>query len=159
MEICCQLICRYNTNWVQIKWQVFSGKYYMLEGLEKYCVEFVGVNMNAINVLTILDRCLKYEISLPLLESCQNYIRNRTGYLLNHWESLNVSYDCLIFLLEQDTLNVLEVDLFEFVGIDLFTTLFYFLYIWKHKFYHIHWIFLEPKLWSLRYLTGQKKLA
>ena len=97
----------------------------MLEGLEKYCVEFLRVNMNATSVLTILDRCLKYEISLPLLESCQNYIQKRTGYLLKDWESLNVGYDCLIFLLEQETLNVLEVDLFEFVGMNLFTTLFY----------------------------------
>ena len=104
----------------------------MLERLEKYCVEFLRVNMNATNVLTILDRCIKYEISLQLLESCQNYIQKRTGYLLKHWESLNVSYDCLIFLLEQDTLNVLEVDLFEFVGMNLFTTLFSFLYICKH---------------------------
>ena len=87
----------------------------MLEELEKFCVKFLAANLDETSVLTALDRCLKYEISSKLLENCQHYIQKRTRYFLKQWESLSVSYDCLIFLLEQEELNALEVDLFEFV--------------------------------------------
>ena len=89
----------------------------MLEELEKFCVKFLAANLDERSVLTALDKCLKYEISVKLLESCQHYIQKRTRYFLKQWESLSVSYDCLIFLLEQEELNALEVDLFEFIRI------------------------------------------
>ena len=103
----------------------FLAKFYMIEELERCCEKFITSNMNPKKCLMILEKCLMFDISTNLLEYCQNYIQRRINEVLKVWESLDVSHNCLLFLLESAQIrrvdlgseNVREVDLFNFVFI------------------------------------------
>ena len=88
---------------------------YMIKQLETLCINYLLNNINAENVFTILQFCIDCETDSELMYSCQSFIRNKTESVLKADSFLEISHKCLTLLLEQDSLNVAEVNLFKAV--------------------------------------------
>lgn len=100
----------------------FIAKFYMIKELESCCEKYLTTGLNPTKCLMILDKCLMFDINTKLLNDCQNYMKWRINEVIKEWESLNVSQNCLLFLLERfqlfneiDPQNVRGMDLFNFV--------------------------------------------
>ena len=88
----------------------------MIKQLESLCITYLLSNINAENVFTILQFCIDCETDSLLMDTCKEFIRSKTESALKADSFLEISHKCLTFLLEQDSLNIAEVHLFEAVG-------------------------------------------
>ena len=84
----------------------------MIGALENDCVNFLTANLDAKNVLSALEICVKRDVNSKLLENCRKYIQNNINELAKEWESLSVSHECLLFLLES-LFSASNVELFK----------------------------------------------
>ena len=89
---------------------------YMIKQLESLCINYLLNNINAENVFTILQFCIDCETDSLLMDTCKEFIRNKTESVLKADSFLEISHKCLRILLVQDSLNIAEVNLFEAVG-------------------------------------------
>lgn len=87
----------------------------MIRPLEFICVNYLLDNLNGENVFTILQLCIDCDIDLRLMDECKGFIRSNTDSVLKSEHFPSISHECLVVLLEQDSLNVAEVQLFEAV--------------------------------------------
>ena len=89
---------------------------YMIKQLETLCINYLLNNINAENVFTILQFCIDCETDSELMDTCKEFIRKKTESVLKADSFLEISHKCLTLLLEQNSLNISEVNLFEAVG-------------------------------------------
>ena len=88
---------------------------YMIKQLETLCINYLLNNINAENVFTILQFCIDCETDSELMYTCKEFIRSKTESVIKADSFPEISHKCLTLLLEQDSLNVAEVNLFEAV--------------------------------------------
>ena len=88
---------------------------YMIKQLEYLCINYLLNNINAENVFTILQFCIDCETDSELMDACKEFIRKKTESVLKADSFLEISHKCLTVLLEQNSLNIAEVNLFEAV--------------------------------------------
>ena len=89
---------------------------YMIKQLESLCINYLLNNINAENVFTILQFCIDCETDSLLMDACKEFIRSKTESALKTDSFPEISHKCLSLLLEQDSLNIAEVNLFNAVG-------------------------------------------
>ena len=92
----------------------------MVPSLEKRCVDFLAKTLALNNVFGVLDECLKWEVSAELLDKCKQLLQKQTKKVLQSEAFLSISLDCLIFLLEQDTLLITEGELLKRVSFSVY---------------------------------------
>ena len=95
---------------------VFVAKKYLVYPLILYCDEFLFTNLNAENVFSVLQYTIDCEADTKLKEKCVEIICTKTKDVLKSEEFLKISSKCLMFLLDQDSLNVSEAELFNAVS-------------------------------------------
>lgn len=101
---------------------LFLAKKYLIKSLEKRCVTFFIMNLNAENVFSLLQHCIDFEADRILMEKCKEFLLFHTEEVLNSKAFTNISLKCLKALLEENFLDIAEVDLFKAVSLNtLFT--------------------------------------
>ena len=88
----------------------------MVRPLINHCETFLHDNLNAENVFSILQYTIDCEADIKLKEKCAEVISTKTKDVLKSEEFLKISSKCLMFLLDQDSLNVSEAELFNAVS-------------------------------------------
>ena len=87
---------------------------YLIKPLESFCINYLLETLNAENVFTVLQFCLNYQTDPQLMDGC-NLIQSKTETVLKAESFAKISHECLTFLLEQNSLNIDEVQLFQAV--------------------------------------------
>ena len=93
---------------------------YMVKPLELYSINYLLTNLNAENVLTILQFCIDRQTDTRLMLECQKFIQIQTESVVEAKSFPKISHECLTFLLTQNSLDISEVSLFEAVRLFLF---------------------------------------
>ena len=95
----------------------------MIKPLVCFCVDFLLKSLNAENVFTVLQFCIDCETDKRLMEGCKEILRTKTRDVLKGESFSKISHKCLIFLLEDDSLDVAEIHLFRAVSFPLYDKL------------------------------------
>ena len=88
----------------------------MVPLLEMICVNFLMKTLSPTNVFSLLDQCLKWEVSAELLDKCKEVLQKQTKEVLISDEFYSINRECLIVLLEQEILSVTEGELLKSVN-------------------------------------------
>jgi len=87
---------------------------YMIPRLSKKCAVFLGNNLDSSNVLGVLEHAKKFSND-HLLNFCWDYVDKLTMGVMKSNEFFGIEKSLLQELLERDTLNIKEVELFQAV--------------------------------------------
>ena len=93
---------------------MYLAKKYMLPSLADKCAAYLKENLGASNVFTVLPDAQKYE-EKDLLEHCWNVIEKETEEALKSDAFMTVESSVLWEMVEKDSLNIKEVELFKAV--------------------------------------------
>ena len=88
---------------------------YMIKQLESLCINYLLNNLNAENVFTVLQFCIDCQTDSRLMYNCKWFMRFKTEAAIKAETFKKISHDCLTLLLEQESLELAEVRLFEAV--------------------------------------------
>ena len=87
----------------------------MVKPLELHCINYLLANLNAENVLTILQFCIDCQTDTRLMDECRKFIQIHTKNVVEAESFKEISHECLTLLLTQSSLDISEVSLFEAV--------------------------------------------
>ena len=93
---------------------LYLAKKYMLPSLADKCAAYLKESLSASNVFTVLPEAQKYE-EKDLLDRCWNVIEKETEEALKSDGFVTIERSVLEELIEKETLNVKEVELFKAV--------------------------------------------
>ena len=85
---------------------------YMIPRLSKKCAVFLGNNLDSSNVLGVLEHAKKFSND-HLLNFCWDYVDKLTMRVVKSNEFFRIEKSLLQELVERDTLNIKEVELFQ----------------------------------------------
>ena len=88
---------------------------YVIKQLEPLCIDYLLNNINAGNVFTILQLCIDCQADSRLMDGCKKFIQCKTEAVIKAESFIKISHECLTLLLEQESLDIAEVRLFEAV--------------------------------------------
>ena len=88
---------------------------YVIKQLESLCIDYLLNNINAGNVFTILQLCIDCQADSRLMDNCKWFMRFKTESVVKAENFTKISHECLALLLEQESLDIAEVRLFEAV--------------------------------------------
>ena len=88
---------------------------YMIKPLESICVDFLADSLSTTNVFSLLQFCSDFEVDKKLQEKCMEFLRTNTDAVLGDELFPAISHKLLTLLLEDDSLNVAEIQLFKAV--------------------------------------------
>ena len=88
---------------------------YIIRQLEAFCIDYLLNNLNAENFFIVLQFCINCQIDLRLMEGCKRFMRFKTESVVKAENFTKISHECLALLLEQESLDIAEVRLFEAV--------------------------------------------
>ena len=88
---------------------------YMIKQLESLCIDYLLNNLNAENFFIVLQFCIDCQTDLRLMDDCKEFIQYQTEAVLKAESFTKISHKCLTLLLEQESLDIAEVRLFEAV--------------------------------------------
>ncbi len=91
---------------------LYLAKKYILPSLSKTCVNFLIENLNAENVLDVLDQANRFDEN-DLKKRCWKVIQSYTSRVAASERFNNISQTTLTKLLMQNNLNIEEVELFQ----------------------------------------------
>ena len=94
---------------------------YMIKPLESLCIDYLLNNLNVENVFTVLQFCIDCDTDKRLMTECKKFIQNKTEVVIKAESFTKISSKCLSLLMEQNSLNITEVRLFEAVCFSLFS--------------------------------------
>ena len=92
-----------------------SAMKYVIKQLESLCIDYLLNNINAGNVFTILQFCIDCQPDSRLMDGCKEFIQCKTEAVIKAESFIKISHECLTLLLEQESLDIAEVRLFEAV--------------------------------------------
>ena len=95
---------------------LYLSKKYMLPTLAEKCSAFLKKNLNALNVFHILPDAQKYE-EKDLMNHCWKMIETQTEEAVKSEGFVTVERSVLEELVENNTLNIKEVELFLIAGL------------------------------------------
>jgi len=93
---------------------MYLAKKYMLPSLVDRCSAYLQTNLNASNLFQVLPAAQKYEEE-GLLDHCWKVIENDTGEAVKSDGFVTIERSVLEELVEKDSLNIKEVELFKAV--------------------------------------------
>ena len=93
---------------------MYLAKKYMLPSLADKCASYLKGNLGASNVFTVLPDAQKYE-EKDLLDHCWNVIEKETEEALKSDGFMTIERSVLEEMVEKDSLNIKEVELFKAV--------------------------------------------
>ncbi|XP_078365296.1 BTB/POZ domain-containing protein 6-like [Oculina patagonica] len=105
-------VCFNENNVMQV---LYLAEKYMIPSLTSKCNEYLQAYMDPSNVFCILKHAQKFE-NKDLLFECWDFIDNVTDKALKSDEFLTIERSLLEELVQRDTLNVTEVELFKAVN-------------------------------------------
>ena len=88
---------------------------YMIKQLESLCIDYLLNNLNAENIFTVLQFCIDCQTDSRLMYGCKEFIQCKTEDAIKAESFTKISHKCLTLLLEQQSLDIEEVRLFEAV--------------------------------------------
>ena len=103
-----------NLNADNVMQLLYLSKKYMLPTLAEKCSAFLKENLNALNVFHILPDAQKYE-EKDLMNHCWKLIETQTGEAVKSEGFVTVERSVLEELVEKNSLNIKEVELFKAV--------------------------------------------
>ena len=103
-----------NFNADNVMQVLYLAKKYMLPSLADKCSEFLGENLDASNVFHVLPDALKYE-EKDLVDHCWEAIDEQADEAVKSDGFVAIEKSVLEALVERDSLNVKEVELFKAV--------------------------------------------
>ena len=103
-----------NLNADNVMQVLYLAKKYMLPSLADKCKTFLGENLDASNVFHVLPAAQKYE-EKDLEDHCWKVIDNQTEEAVKSDGFVTIKNSLLKELVERDSLNVKEVELFKAV--------------------------------------------
>ncbi|XP_078365262.1 BTB/POZ domain-containing protein 6-like [Oculina patagonica] len=104
-------VCLNGNNVMQV---LYLAEKYMIPGLTSECTEYLGKNLDLSNVFCVFKHAEQYE-NKDLLCHCWDLIDKETEEALKSNEFLSMERSFLNQLVERDTLNIREVELFKAV--------------------------------------------
>jgi len=104
-----------NLNADNVMQVLYLAKKYMLPSLADKCTEFLRGNLDASNVCVVLPEARKYE-EKDLEDQCWQVIDNQTDEVVKSDGFVTIEKSVLETLVERDSLNVKEVELFKGVN-------------------------------------------
>lgn len=81
--------------------------FYQVFGLVQYCAEYLTTVLSTANACGILTYAMQYNLT-DLKNCCCSFIDNNAKEVLNSDDFLNLSAECLLYILKGDTLNADE---------------------------------------------------
>ena len=100
---------------------------YLIKPLEAFCVNFLleHLAIDDSNFFTIFQFCVDCEVDKRLIEKCMTMLRDickpwTWRFLADDESFLKINRNCLMLLLEDDSLKAREIDLFNAVCFCLF---------------------------------------
>ena len=93
---------------------LYLAKKYLLASLKRECVVFLIINLNAENVLNVLEQATHFEEEY-LERRCWRHIISNTKKVVSSDDFNNISQKTLTKLLMQDILDISELELFQVV--------------------------------------------
>ena len=97
---------------------LYLAEKYILPSLVNQCFEYLRENVDESNVLCILTHALRYsEQNKDLVERCWTVIDNHTEQAVQSDEFVTIDKSILEALVERDSLNIQEIELFKAVNI------------------------------------------
>ena len=87
----------------------------MIKQLESFCIDYLLNNLNAENFFIVLQFCINFQTDLRLMHGCKRFMRFKTESVVKAENFTKISHECLTLLLEQESLDIAEVRLFEAV--------------------------------------------
>ena len=93
---------------------MYLSKKYILPSLTEKCVYFLWENLNAENVLDVLEQATRFD-EKELEKRCWKVIKSKTDEVVSSDSFINISHETLTELLKQDILRIQEADLFQAV--------------------------------------------
>jgi len=103
-----------NLNRGNVMQVLYLAKKYMLPSLADKCSVYLQENIDASSVFYVLPQAQKYE-EIDLLDCCWNYIEDETEEAVKSDGFVTIERSVLVELVERDSLNVKEVELFKTV--------------------------------------------
>ena len=103
-----------NLNADNVMQVLYLAKKYMLPSLAEKCSEFLGENLDASNVFHVLPDAQKYE-EKDLVDHCWEVIDKEADEAVKSDGFVTIEKSVLEALVERDSLNVKEVELFKAV--------------------------------------------
>ena len=104
-------VCLTENNVMQV---AYLAAKYMVPSLSKKCAVFLGNNLDSSNVLGVLKHAQKFS-NKHLLNFCWDYVEQLTMRVVKSNEFFGIEKSLLQELVERDTLNIKEVELFQAV--------------------------------------------
>jgi len=104
-------VCLTENNVMQV---AYLAAKYMVPRLSKKCAVFLGNNLDSSNVLGVLKHAQKFS-NKHLLNFCWDYVEQLTMRVVKSNEFFGIEKSLLQELVERDTLNIKEVELFQAV--------------------------------------------
>jgi hypothetical protein len=91
------------------------AKKYLLDGLEKECVEYLDDEVSNENVCYILTQALFYE-NKQLVKTCESFISSNIEEIITSEDFKNLDEKTFCHILQLDSLVIDEMTLFKEVG-------------------------------------------
>jgi len=105
-------VCLTESNVMQV---AYLAAKYMIPCLAKKCAAYLGKNLDSSNVFGILKHAQQFA-NEQLLKYCWDYIEQMTNDVVKSGEFLTMERSLLQELVERDSLNIREVELFKAVN-------------------------------------------
>ncbi|XP_028396289.1 BTB/POZ domain-containing protein 6-B-like [Dendronephthya gigantea] len=93
---------------------LYLAKKYIVPSLSKKCVDFLGENLNAENVLSVLEQAVRFD-EKEFEAQCWKVVQSNADKVVTSDSFNNISQMTLAKLLKQDVLDVPEINLFQAV--------------------------------------------